>query len=45
LVVKVRVEGVVRNRPAYLVLGLNLEGKKEACRCLRDKTSRYALSG
>ena len=30
LVVKVRVDGVVRNRPAYLVFGLNLEGKKEA---------------
>lgn len=30
LVVKVRVEGVVRNRPAYLVLGLNTEGRKEA---------------
>jgi putative transposase len=30
LVVKVRVDGVVRNRPAYLVLGLNIEGKKEA---------------
>ena len=30
LVVKVRVEGVVRNRPAYLVLGLNVEGRKEA---------------
>jgi putative transposase len=30
LVVKVRVDGVVRNRPAYLVLGLNVEGKKEA---------------
>jgi putative transposase len=30
LVVKVRVEGVVRNRPAYLVLGLNMDGKKEA---------------
>lgn len=30
LVVKVRVDGVVRNRPAYLVLGLNLDGKKEA---------------
>jgi putative transposase len=30
LVVKVRVDGVVRNRPAYLVLGLNMEGKKEA---------------
>jgi putative transposase len=30
LVVKVRVDGVVRNKPAYLVLGLNLEGKKEA---------------
>lgn len=30
LVVKVRVDGVVRNRPAYLVLGLNMEGRKEA---------------
>ena len=30
LVVKVRVDGVVRNRPAYLALGLNMEGKKEA---------------
>jgi len=30
LVVKVRVDGVVRNRPAYLVLGLNTTGKKEA---------------
>ena len=30
LVVKIRTDGVVRNRPAYLVLGLNLEGKKEA---------------
>ncbi len=30
LIVKIRVDGVVRNRPAYLVLGLNLEGKKEA---------------
>lgn len=30
LVVKIRVDGVVRNRPAYLVLGLNTEGKKEA---------------
>ena len=29
LVVKVRVDGVVRNRPAYLVLGLNIEGRKE----------------
>lgn len=28
--VKVRVEGVVRNRPNYLVLGLNIDGKKEA---------------
>jgi transposase-like protein len=28
--VKVRVEGVVRNRPAYLVLGLNVDGRKEA---------------
>jgi putative transposase len=30
LVIKLRVDGFVRNRPAYLVLGLNLEGKKEA---------------
>lgn len=30
LVVKVRVDGVVRNRPAYLVLGLNNTGRKEA---------------
>jgi putative transposase len=30
LVVKVRVDGVVRNRPAYLVLGLNRTGRKEA---------------
>jgi putative transposase len=30
LVVKIRTDGVVRNRPAYLVLGLNLEGRKEA---------------
>lgn len=30
LVVKVRVDGVVRNRPAYLVLGLNTDGRKEA---------------
>ncbi|MFN8038692.1 MAG: IS256 family transposase [Acidimicrobiales bacterium] len=30
LVVKIRVDGVVRNRPAYLVLGLNTEGRKEA---------------
>lgn len=30
LVVKVRVDGVVRNRPAYLVLGLNQTGRKEA---------------
>lgn len=30
LVVKVRVDGVVRNRPAYLVLGLNMQGRKEA---------------
>jgi putative transposase len=30
LVVKVRIDGVVRNRPAYLVLGLNTDGKKEA---------------
>lgn len=30
LVVKVRVDGVVRNRPVYLVLGLNMEGRKEA---------------
>ena len=30
LVVKVRVDGVVRNRPVYLVLGLNTDGRKEA---------------
>ena len=30
LVVKIRVDGVVRNRPAYLVLGLNTDGRKEA---------------
>jgi len=30
LVVKVRVDGVVRNRPVYLVLGLNTTGRKEA---------------
>ncbi len=30
LVVKIRVDGVVRNRPAYLVLGLNIDGRKEA---------------
>jgi putative transposase len=30
LIVKVRVDGVVRNRPVYLVLGLNMDGKKEA---------------
>jgi putative transposase len=30
LIVKIRTDGIVRNRPAYLVLGLNLEGKKEA---------------
>jgi putative transposase len=30
LVVKIRVDRVVQNRPAYLALGLNLEGKKEA---------------
>ena len=30
LVVKIRTDGVVRNRPAYLVLGLNVEGRKEA---------------
>ena len=30
LVVKIRTDGVVRNRPAYLVLGLNIEGRKEA---------------
>jgi putative transposase len=30
LVVKIRVDGVVRNRPVYLVLGLNVDGKKEA---------------
>jgi len=30
LVVKIRTDGVVRRRPAYLVLGLNIEGRKEA---------------
>lgn len=30
LVVKIRTDGVVRRRPAYLVLGLNMEGRKEA---------------
>lgn len=30
MVVKIRIDGVVRNRPAYLVLGLNTDGKKEA---------------
>lgn len=30
LVIKVRVDGIVRNRPVYLVLGLNVEGRKEA---------------
>jgi putative transposase len=30
LVIKVRVDGVVRNRPVYNVLGLDLEGKKQA---------------
>jgi putative transposase len=30
IVVKVRVDGVVRNRPVYLVLGLTTEGRKEA---------------
>jgi putative transposase len=30
LVVKIRVDGVVRNRPVYLVLGLNVDGKKDA---------------
>jgi putative transposase len=30
LVVNIRVDRVVQNRPAYLALGLNLEGKKEA---------------
>ena len=29
LVVKIRTDGVVRRRPAYLVLGLNMEGRKE----------------
>ena len=29
LVVKIRTDGVVRRRPAYLVLGLNIEGRKE----------------
>lgn len=30
LIVKIRTDGVVRNRPVYLVLGLNMEGRKEA---------------
>ncbi len=30
LVVTIRTDGVVRNRPVYLVLGLNMEGKKQA---------------
>jgi len=30
LVVKIRTDGVVRRRPVYLVLGLNMEGRKEA---------------
>ncbi|MCZ7532701.1 MAG: IS256 family transposase [Acidimicrobiia bacterium] len=30
LTVKIRTDGVVRNRPAYLVLGLNMEGRKES---------------
>lgn len=30
LIVKVRVDGVVRNKPVYNVLGLDLEGKKQA---------------
>jgi putative transposase len=29
LVVKIRTDSVVRRRPAYLVLGLNIEGRKE----------------
>jgi putative transposase len=46
LVVKVRVDGVVRNRPAYLVLGLNLEGKKEALSLVigtGDESSKFWL--
>ena len=30
LVVMIRTDGVVRNRPAYLVLGSNVDGRKEA---------------
>ena len=46
LVVKVRVDGVVRNRPAYLVLGLNVEGKKEALALVigaGDESAKYWL--
>ena len=46
IVVKVRVEGVVRNRPAYLVLGLNLEGRKEALALVMgsgDETAKFWL--
>ncbi|MFQ5503002.1 MAG: IS256 family transposase [Phycisphaerae bacterium] len=46
LVVKVRVDGVVRNRPAYLVLGLNVEGKKEALSLVigtGDESSKFWL--
>jgi putative transposase len=46
LVVKVRVDGVVRNRPAYLVLGLNTEGRKEALALVignGDESAKYWL--
>jgi putative transposase len=46
LVVKVRVDGVVRNRPAYLVLGLNVDGKKEALSLVigtGDESSKFWL--
>jgi putative transposase len=46
LVVKIRVDGVVRNRPAYLVLGLNIDGKKEALALVigtGDETAKFWL--
>src|SRR5215207_3164635 len=46
LVVKVRVDGVVRNRPAYLVLGLNMDGKKEALALVMgtgDESAKFLL--
>lgn len=46
LVVKIRVDGVVRNRPVYLVLGLNLDGTKEALALVigsGDESARFWL--